>query len=99
MERGRTEAFCVSCRRSTFCHLLADHLDHSRTYSFEGTNEGEGIRSGFDPHQMPADTSAFAVEEEDEADAGEGLITPPAKQFGATDDDRNVWGSPGGRSK
>ena len=98
MERGGAEAFRVSASSPQSNCITANKPLRSRTYSFEGTNEGEGTRSGFEPSELPADTSEFAVEEEDQAAAGDTLVPSPGEPagFGASDEDRNVWDSPGG---
>ena len=93
MERRRNEILCVSqyCT-NTFSRLCSVY--NRRTY--EDEDEGEDIREGFDPSEIPA-TSApsaeFAIDDDEEEQEEVDLDNSRNKsraRFGQLDD-RNVW--------
>lgn len=93
MERRRNKTFCVSRRRvSAFSRLCSTY--NRRTY--EDEDEGEDIREGFDPSEIPA-TSApsaeFAIDDDEEEQEDVDLDNSRNKssaRYGELDD-RNVW--------
>ena len=94
MERRRNETLCVSqcCITTLSCLCL---ICNRRTYG-DG-DEGEDIREGFDPSEIPA-TSApsaeFAIEDDDDEQQEEVDLdnsrNKSSARYGELDD-RNVW--------
>lgn len=67
-----------------------------RTYSIDKEHqEGDTIREGFEPNEVPAATitSEHAVSDDDDDDDQEGDITPNTSgRYGSLVEESNVWG-------
>jgi hypothetical protein len=103
MECAKTETLRVCVMQtSLLAPFIADFLSR-RTYGADGeggeeTREGgEETREGFDPSEIPpADVPEFAVGDEEDGDS-EDSKTKRSPSYGNLDEERNVWGSPGGQ--
>jgi hypothetical protein len=96
MECATTETLRVCVMQtSLLAPFIADFLTR-RTYGADGEG-GEETREGFDPSEIPpADVPEFAVGDEEDGDS-EDSKTKRSPSYGNLDEERNVWGSPGGQ--
>ena len=66
-----------------------------RTYDPDGEAEGEEIREGFEPQELPpAEPPEFAVGGDEEADSSDENKGKGHAGYGALNEERDVWNSP-----